>query len=144
MDEITNSNKYCNIQESCKLLIQANNQYGKVVQQNRSLQKELRAKGKKIGRLKKQNLHLAQCKGDVYTDYVYADNRAIEFEELGWERQELIEKYKNAFDEIKKLSEELEDYLQGLHYEWALNKQIQEILQEFEVKDESKTHKTSD
>lgn len=41
MDEITNSNKYCNIQESCKLLIQANNQYDKVVQQNQSLQQEL-------------------------------------------------------------------------------------------------------
>lgn len=42
MEQITNSNKYCNIQDGCKLLQQANNQYDKVVQQNQSLQQELR------------------------------------------------------------------------------------------------------
>lgn len=131
MDQLINSNKYCSIQENCKLLIQANNQYDKVVQQNRSLQKELRAKGKKIKRLHTQNIHLAQSKGDVYTDYVYADNRAIEFEELSYERLELIEKYEKAFNEIQTLSKQLDNELQGYHHEWALNKTIQEILQEF-------------
>lgn len=42
MDQLINSDKYCNVQENCKLLIQANNQYNKVVLQNQSLQKELR------------------------------------------------------------------------------------------------------
>jgi len=33
------SEKYCDIQESCKLLQQANAQYNKVVKQNKELQK---------------------------------------------------------------------------------------------------------
>lgn len=35
-------NNYCDIQENCKLLVTANNQYDKVVSQNRSLQGELK------------------------------------------------------------------------------------------------------
>ena len=35
-------NEYCNIQENCKMLIQAGNQYDAVVKQNQSLQAELR------------------------------------------------------------------------------------------------------
>ena len=36
------SNKYCDSQDLCKLLIAANNQYNKVVKQNKSLQGELK------------------------------------------------------------------------------------------------------
>ena len=35
------TNKYCDIQDGCKLLKQANAQYNEVVKQNRSLQTEL-------------------------------------------------------------------------------------------------------
>ena len=35
-------NNYCEIQDGCKLLIQASNQYEAVVKQNQSLQTELR------------------------------------------------------------------------------------------------------
>lgn len=34
--------QYCDIQENCKMLIQAGNQYDAVVKQNQSLQTELR------------------------------------------------------------------------------------------------------
>lgn len=37
------TNKYCDIQDGCKLLKQANAQYNAVVRQNQSLQAELRA-----------------------------------------------------------------------------------------------------
>lgn len=36
------TSKYCDIQENCKLLKQANAQYNAVVRQNQSLQTELR------------------------------------------------------------------------------------------------------
>lgn len=36
------TNKYCDIQESCKLLNRTNAQYNAVVRQNQSLQTELR------------------------------------------------------------------------------------------------------
>lgn len=44
-------------------------------------------------------------------------------------------KYRLALEEIKQRSDELDELLKGSHYEWALNKGIQEILEKCEVLD---------
>lgn len=68
------------------------------------------------------------CQENPNCDYKRLVRKTEECEKL----EERLSKYKQALEEIKKLSDELDDRLQGYHYEWALNRQIQEILQKCE------------
>lgn len=67
------TNKYCNIQDGCKLLKQANAQYNAVVQQNQSLQAELRA-------VRQENINLRseliayKCDGILLNTVLYKNN----------------------------------------------------------------------
>lgn len=64
--------KYCDIQESCKLLTQANRQYNEVVKQNRSLQSELIQEKRRNIRLM---IELIQLKaGTTIIDFLRTEN----------------------------------------------------------------------
>lgn len=94
-------NEYCDIQENCKMLIQAGNQYDAVVKQNQSLQAELRFandNNKKdeeyIRQLEEKNMLLEEevKKRDRNIANLFEEKNAL---------HKLIDKYANALKMIR-------------------------------------------
>lgn len=67
------TNKYCDIQDGCKLLKQANAQYNAVVRQNQSLQTELRTVRQENVNLRSE-LIAYKCAGILINTVLYKNN----------------------------------------------------------------------
>lgn len=67
------TNKYCDIQDGCKLLKRANAQYNAVVRQNQSLQTELRTVRQENVNLRSE-LIAYKCAGILINTMLYENN----------------------------------------------------------------------